>query len=53
MLRFLIALGRLYGMEMYVDKATATRTSRQPSPVQNLIDQTPLKNVKYFNQLVA
>jgi len=34
---------------MSVEKSKVTRISRQPSPVQNMIDQKRLENVVYFN----
>ena len=39
------------GMEMNVEKTKVMRISRQPSPVQNMIDQQQPENVEYFNYL--
>jgi hypothetical protein len=38
---------------MNVEKSKVTRISRQPSPVQNVIDQKQLENVDYFNCLAS
>jgi hypothetical protein len=40
-------------MEMSVGKPNVIRISRQPSPVQIMIDQKQLENVEYFNCLVS
>jgi hypothetical protein len=45
----LIETGRLYGMEMNVEKTMVMRISRQPSPMKIMIDQKQLDNVEYFN----
>jgi len=37
--------GKCYGMEMNVEKTKVMRISRQPSPVQIMIDQKQLENV--------
>jgi hypothetical protein len=47
----LTEFGRRYGMEMHVVKSKVMTTSRQPSPVQIVIDQKQLENVKYFKYL--
>jgi hypothetical protein len=36
----LTEIGRRYGMEMNVEKTKVMRISRQPSPVQIMIDQS-------------
>jgi hypothetical protein len=36
----LIEIGRRYGMEMNVEKTKVMRISRQPSPIQIMIDKT-------------
>jgi hypothetical protein len=36
-------------MEINVEKANVMRISRQPTPLQIMIDQEQLKNVEYFN----
>jgi hypothetical protein len=38
-------------MEMYVEKTTVMRISRQPSPMKIMIDQKQLENVECFNYL--
>ena len=45
----LIEIGRCYGMEINVDKAKVMRSSRQPSTVLIMIDQTKVQNVEYLN----
>jgi len=47
----LIEVGRCYGMEMNAGKTKVMRISRQPSPVQIMIDQEQPENVEYFNSL--
>jgi hypothetical protein len=42
-------IGRYYGMEMNVENIKVMRISRQTSPVQVMIDQKQLENVKYIN----
>jgi hypothetical protein len=49
--RFLIEIGRCYGMEMNVEKRKIMRMSRQPTPVTIKIDQKQLENVKCFKYL--
>ena len=44
-------VGRHYRMEINVEKTKVMRISRQPSPVQIMIDQKQLENVKYFKYL--
>jgi hypothetical protein len=44
-------IGRLYGMEMNVEKTKVMRISRQPSPMKIMIDQKQLENVEYFSYL--
>ncbi|GFG39086.1 hypothetical protein Cfor_11199 [Coptotermes formosanus] len=44
-------MGRRCGMEMNVEETRVMRISRQPSPIQIMIDQKQLKSVKYFNCL--
>jgi hypothetical protein len=39
------------GMEMNVEKSKAVNISRQPTPVQSVIDQKQSKNVEYFKYL--
>jgi hypothetical protein len=48
----MIETGRCYGMETKVEKTTAMRSSRQPSPVQVTEDQRQPENVKYFKYFV-
>jgi hypothetical protein len=38
-------------MEMNTDETKVIRISRQPSPIQIMIDETQLENVEYFNYL--
>ena len=45
----LIDIGRCYGMEMNVGKTNVMRLSRQPSPIQIIMDQKQLENMEYFN----
>jgi hypothetical protein len=47
----LVEIGRRYGMEMNVEKNKVMRISRQPSPIQIMINQKQLENVEYFNYL--
>ena len=47
----LIEVGRCCGMEMSVVKTQVMKISRQPFPVQIMIDQKRLENVEYFNSL--
>jgi hypothetical protein len=47
----LIETGRFYGMEINMGKRKVMRISRQPSPVQIMIDQRQAENVEYFNYL--
>jgi len=47
----LIEIGRCYGMEMNVEKTKVMRISRQPSPVNIMIDQKQLNNVESFKYL--
>jgi hypothetical protein len=48
----LIEIERCYGVEMNVEKETKVmRISRQPSPIQIIIDQKQLENVEYFKYL--
>ena len=47
----LTEIGRRYGMESNVQKAMVMRISRQPLPIQIMIDQKQLDNVKYSNYL--
>jgi formylmethanofuran dehydrogenase subunit E-like metal-binding protein len=51
MIHRLIEIGRLYGMEMNVEKTKVMKISRQPSPIKIMIDQKKLENVEYFNYL--
>jgi hypothetical protein len=45
----LIEVGRCFGMEMSVGKTQVMKISRQPFPVQIVIDQKRLENAEYFN----
>jgi hypothetical protein len=47
----LIKIGRCYGMQMNVETTEVLRISRQPSPIQIMIDQKQLKNVEYSSYL--
>ena len=47
----LIEIGRCYEMEMNVEKTKVMRISRQPFPVQIMIDQKQLENVESFKHL--
>jgi hypothetical protein len=47
----LIEIGRSYGMEMNVEKTKVMRISRQPFPVNIMIDQKQLENVESFKYL--
>jgi hypothetical protein len=49
----LIEIGRRYGMEINVEKTKVMKISRQPFPVQIMIDQKELENVEYFNYLAS
>jgi hypothetical protein len=39
--------GRCYGMEMRVETPKVMRISREPSPIQIMMDQRHLENLKY------
>jgi hypothetical protein len=45
----LIETGICFGMKVNVEKPKVMRISRQPSPIQIMIDQKQLENVGYFN----
>jgi len=47
----LIEIGRCYGMELNVEKTKVMRISRQPLPVNIIVDQKQLENVKSFKYL--
>jgi hypothetical protein len=47
----LTEIERCYGMEPNVQKAKVMRISRQPFPIQIMIDQKQPDNVEYFNYL--
>jgi hypothetical protein len=47
----LTEIGRCYGMDMNVEKSNVMRISRQPSPIQIMIDQKQVGNVEYLNYL--
>ena len=47
----LIEIGRCSGMEMNVEKTKVMRISRQPFPVEIMIDQKQLENVESFKYL--
>jgi hypothetical protein len=42
----LTEIGRLYGMEMNVEKTKVMRISRQPYPIKIMIDEKQLENVE-------
>jgi hypothetical protein len=47
----LIKIGRCYGMQINLETTKVLRISRQPSPIQIMIDQKQLKNVEYSSYL--
>ena len=47
----LIEFGRYCGVEMNAERTKIRRISREPSPLQIMIDNRQLENVKYFNYL--
>jgi hypothetical protein len=47
----IIEIGRCYGMEMNMGKTKVMRISRQPSPVNIMVDQKQLENVESFKYL--
>ena len=51
MIEKLVEIGRCYRMEMSVEKTKVMRFSREPSPIQIVIDQKQPENVEYFNYL--
>jgi len=51
MLERLIEFGSCDGMEMNVERTKVLKISRQPSPIQTMIDQKQKDNVEYFNYL--
>jgi hypothetical protein len=53
MFGILIEIGRCCGMEINVEKTKVMRISRQPSPIEIMMDQKQLENVEYFNYLAA
>ena len=46
-----IEIGGCYGVEMKVDEIEVIRISREPSPLQIMIDQKQLENVEYVKHL--
>ena len=44
-------LGRCSGMEVNVVKTKIMRVSKEPSPLQIMIDHNQLENVEYFSYL--
>ena len=51
MIDWLIETERYYGMEINVEKSKMMRISRQPSPIQILIDQKQPENMENFKYL--
>jgi hypothetical protein len=49
----LTEIGRYYGMEANKVKTKAMRISRQPSPIQIMLDHKQPEKVEYFNYWVA
>ena len=49
----LTEIGICYGMEMNVEKRKVIRISRQPSPLEIMIDQKQSENVEYFNSVCS
>jgi hypothetical protein len=49
----LIEIGGCYGIEMNVEKTKVMRISRQPFPLNIMIDQKQLQNVEFLNFWVA
>jgi len=49
----LIEVGRRCGMEMNVENPKIMRISRQPSPVQFMIDLKQRENVEYFKYVCS
>jgi hypothetical protein len=47
----LTEIGRCYGIEKTAEETKAIRISRKPYPLQVVIDQKQLENVKHFNYL--
>jgi hypothetical protein len=47
----LIEIGRCYGMEINVEKTKVMRISRQPFPINIMIDQKQLESVESFKYL--
>ena len=45
----LIGIGRCNGMEMNAKKHEVMRNSRQPAPIQIMVDKKQQGNVEYFN----
>jgi hypothetical protein len=46
-----LEIGKCYGVEMNVEKFKAVKISKQPSPIQIVIDQKQPKSVEYFSYL--
>jgi hypothetical protein len=46
-----IEIGRCYGMDINVENTQVMRISKQPSPLQIMIDQNHLEKVQYFKYL--
>jgi hypothetical protein len=53
MIERLIEIGRCYSMEMNVEKTRVMRISRQPSPINIMIDQKQFEIMQYFKYWVA
>ena len=49
----LTEIGICYRMEMNVEKTKVIRISRQPSPLEIMIDQKQQENAEYFNYVYS
>ena len=49
MIERLTEIGKCYGMVMNIEKTKAMKISKQPSPIQIMVDKIQLENVEYFN----
>ena len=51
MIERLTEIGKCYGTVMNVEKIKVMKISKQPSPIQIMVDKIQLENVEYFNYL--
>jgi hypothetical protein len=49
--RWKLEIGKCHGVEMNVEKTKVMKISKQPSPIQIVVDQKQPENVEYFSYL--